>query len=68
MSDDETTRSDPPEPAGTSARPDQSEQEREDAGAREQGVRTEHSSDLSSPQLTEPAEERGQERGEETGR
>jgi catechol 2,3-dioxygenase-like lactoylglutathione lyase family enzyme len=34
-----------------------SEQRRQDAGPREQGVRAEHSNDLSSPRLIDPAEE-----------
>jgi hypothetical protein len=41
------------------------ERGRQEAGQREQGVRTEHSSDLSSPQVTTPAgdEERGRQEG-----
>ncbi len=34
------------------------EDDRQDDGAREQGVRTEDSDDLSSPQFTEDADER----------
>ena len=34
-----------------------SEQHRQEAGQREQGTRTEHPSDLSSPQMTDPVEE-----------
>jgi hypothetical protein len=36
---------------------DRSEAERQEAGAREQGTLSEHSEDLSSPQLTVPADE-----------
>src|SRR6478672_9468682 len=34
-----------------------SEQQRQESGQREQGTRTEHPTDLSSPQLTDPVEE-----------
>lgn len=37
---------------------DDAEQDRQDDGAREQGITTEDSDDLSSPQLTEDAEPR----------
>jgi hypothetical protein len=36
---------------------DERQEQREDEGAREQGVRTEDSEDLSSPQFTVPADE-----------
>lgn len=50
MSDDEEQ--------GPEGRGDLSEEERQEVGAREQGTLSEHSSDLSSPQLTEPPNER----------
>ena len=39
---------------------DDAEQDRQEDGEREQGVKTEDSNDLSSPQLTEDAEPREQ--------
>lgn len=44
-------------PGTTGGAPTGDDERRDDAGAREQGVRTEDSDDLSSPQLTVPADE-----------
>ncbi len=41
----------------TPARADDDVEELAEAGAREQGVRTEHPDDLSSPQMTSPVED-----------
>jgi hypothetical protein len=53
------------QPSESHPQPSESEHGRQEGGQREQGVRTEHPSDLSSPQVTTPPDEgRGeQERG-----
>jgi formate-dependent nitrite reductase membrane component NrfD len=57
----DTTNTDPSEHHPAPAPPERGRQE---AGQREQGVRTEHSSDLSSPQVTIPADDgRGEQEG-----